>query len=469
MRILDVIKEKSNLNTSVSSSFRDPSGQVYIHHGEIYRQINRAGYSAYQQLIVSGLYEKLQQVGYLIPHQEVPLDLALTTKAQVVIKPQKVHFISYPYEWSFSQLKDAALVTLEIAKIAIEFGMILKDASAYNIQFHRGKTVLIDTGSFVSYQEGKPWVAYNQFCKHFLAPLTLMAKKDVRLNLLLKQYIDGIPLDLACALLPLKTKFSFSLLSHLHLHAKAQEKFGTVEGLAKKVRSISKTQLLGLLDNLSSTINKLNWKPIKSEWGDYYNKTNYSDEAAEHKKLIIKQLTNQISPKMIWDLGGNNGLYSRIAGSEGALTICFDVDPIAVETNYQKVKRDNSQMLLPLIQDLTNPSSGIGWAQKEREGLLERGTPDLIMALALIHHLAISNNVPLGNIAHYFSLMAPYLIIEFVPKEDTQVKRLLASREDIFFDYYIEGFKEKFSNYYRFLQEIQLNDSNRILFLMERI
>lgn len=459
---------KSEEYKPVLSSFRDPGGQVYTIEGAVYRQINEPGFNDYKQLMKSGLYERLVSLGYLIPHSEVTIDFASDSHAVAVIKPEKVNFISYPYEWCFSQLKSAALLTLEITKIALEFDMVLKDATAYNIQFHHGQPILIDTCSFEAYKEGEPWVAYHQFCKHFLAPLSLMSKVDIRVGALIKQYIDGIPLDLASKLLPLSSRLSLSMLGHIHIHARSQAKYSDSASKTKPNVSVSKTGMNGLIDSLCSLINSLKWHPVNTEWGDYYSKTNYSDNAATHKGEIIHDIVSRIHPGTVWDLGGNTGYYSRIATASGADVLSFDIDPVAVEANYRKAKQEGDGQILPLLMDLTNPSPMIGWAHSERESLHERGPADMIMALALKHHLAISNNVPLHRIAEFFSSLGEYLIIEFVPKEDSQVRRLLSSRKDIFPSYNIDGFKEAFSTYYDLLEEVPIRDTLRSIHLMKR-
>lgn len=206
-------------------SFRDPSGFIFFENGSLYRQVNIVYRENYDQLINSGLYETLVRLGLMVSHEEVDLHYARTNSAYRILKPALIPFISYPYEWCFSQLKDAALTTLEIQKKALDFGMSLKDASAYNIQFLDGKPVFIDTLSFEKYEEGQPWVAYRQFCQHFLAPLALMCFSDVRLNQLLRIYPDGIPLDLASCLLPLRTFLKFSLLSHITPSCQEPEAF----------------------------------------------------------------------------------------------------------------------------------------------------------------------------------------------------------------------------------------------------
>ena len=205
-------------------SFRDPSGFMFQREGVWYRQVNPSYQADYDRLMASGLYQELVAGGLLIPHQEVALELASTDGAYKVLQPEALQFISNPYEWSFGQLKAAALATLAAQKIAFEHGMTLKDASAYNIQFVDDRAVLIDTLSFEQYREGSVWTAYRQFCQHFLAPLALMAYTDIRLSQLLRVYIDGVPLDLAAKLLPLGSRLRLSLLMHIHLHARSQEK-----------------------------------------------------------------------------------------------------------------------------------------------------------------------------------------------------------------------------------------------------
>jgi len=270
------MNNKTNDRKIISSSFRDPSGYTFIQNKIIYRQINFSYKENYDFLMESGLYQKLVDQNLLISHEDETLERTEST-AYKIIRPIQIPFISYPYEWSFSQLKDAALTTIKIQKLAMEYGMSLKDSSAYNIQFLSGKPIFIDTLSFEKYEEGKPWIAYRQFCKHFLAPLALMSHKDIRLIQLLKIYIDGIPLDLTSSLLPSSTLFKFSSLSHIHLHAKSEKHFRT-----KKVKEsrykLSRSKLKALIISLESAIKNMNWNPHGTEWSDYYNDINYSSK-----------------------------------------------------------------------------------------------------------------------------------------------------------------------------------------------
>ncbi len=455
----------------LAASFRDPSGFLFFREGVLYRQVNQFYREDYDLLISSGLYDALVKDGLLVAHREVDIPPEDPGPAYKVIRPEPIPFISYPYEWSFSQFKDVALATLAIQKKALEFGMILKDASAYNVQFVGCRPVFIDTLSFERYVEGEPWVAYRQFCQHFLAPLALMSLRDVRLGGLLRLHIDGVPLDLASSLLPKKTRFSFSLLSHIHLHAKSQARHagdageGKVKALAGK-RKVSKLAFRGIIDSLESAVKKLSWKPGGTEWGDYYGATNYSPAAREDKMKRVGEYLSRLTPKLAWDLGANTGIYSRLAAERGAYTVASDIDPAAVEKNYLRARKEKAEKILPLLLDLTNPSPGIGWEHRERTALLDRGRADTVLALALVHHLAISNNLPFFKIAEFLVRAGRDLIVEFIPKEDSQVRILLASRKDIFPDYNRENFEKVFSAYFTIEDRARIADSERTIYLM---
>ena len=458
---------ETEVRKNISSSFRDPSGFVFSMNKLIYRQINVSYKQNYDKLMNSGLYKVLIDFDLLIPHIESDFENFITDNVYKIIKPEMIPFISYPYEWSFSQLKDAALLTLEIQKKALEFSMSLKDCSAYNIQFREGRPVFIDTLSFEEYKEGEPWVAYKQFCQHFIAPLALMCYRDISLNKLLQVHLDGIPLDITSSILPLRTKFMFSVFIHIHSHAKAQNYYSD-KLINKPPKKVTKFSLRGLLDNLESIIKKMRWKTYNTEWGNYYDNTNYSKDGFNNKKQIIADFIDRIDPKLIWDFGANTGVFSRIASKNRIPVVSFDIDPVAVEKNYLYSKGKKEKNVLPILFDITNPSPGIGWENKERMSLLKRGPVDTVLALALIHHLAISNNLPLNKIAAFFNNICFSLIIEFIPKEDSQVQKLLSTREDIFPNYTKQNFELMFGKYFIILEQKKINDSERILYLMTK-
>lgn len=461
--------KKQKQNEKFPSSFRDPSGFLFKKEGVLLRQVNKIYQKDYTLLIKSGLSKLLNKEKLLIPHQEIDPQNAFSKTCYKVIQPAIVPFIAYPYEYCFSQLKEAALTTLKIQKIALTHGMTLKDASAYNIQFLEGKPVLIDTLSFEEYQDGEPWVAYRQFCQHFLAPLALASYKDVRLMQLLRIYIDGIPLDLTSNLLPSKSLVNTGLLSHLHLHAKTQGHFSDkrMPLITKKIK-LSKNKLINLIDNLETTILNLKWKRISTEWGNYYKETNYTDKAFLSKKSLVIKFLNLLKPQSVWDLGANTGEFSRLSSDKGILTVAFDIDPLAVEQNYLQTLKNSETNLLPLVLDLTNPSPGLGWAGNERLSLTQRGPANFIFALALIHHLAISNNLPLENIAAFLAEIGQNIIIEFVPKEDSQVQKLLVTRKDIFDQYTQENFEKSFSKLFTIKAKGKIDNSERTLYLMQK-
>jgi ribosomal protein L11 methylase PrmA len=227
--------------------------------------------------------------------------------------------------------------------------------------------------------------------------------------------------------------------------------------------------MIGLIDGLDSAVRKLEWKPGGTEWGNYYDITNYSDAAFEHKKQLVGEWSAKVKPALVWDLGANTGVFSRVAGEGGAYVVSSDIDPTAVEQNYRQVKSEKNENLLPLLLDLTNPSPSIGWANEERDAFGARGPADMVLALALIHHLAISNNVPLLQVADFFAKIGRWLVIEFVPKSDSQVQKLLVSREDIFPAYTREGFEDAFKQRFKICEAVNVREAERVLYLMESL
>lgn len=453
-----------------NTSFRDPDGHVFYKDGVILRAVNSSYQKNYDHLKNSGLYDELIKEKLLVHHREIEFNNAEYPGVYKLIQPTLIPFISYPYEWSFSQLKDSSLALLTIQKISFKHGMVLKDASAFNMQWFEGKPVLIDTLSFECYEESKPWNAYRQFCQHFLAPLALMSYCDIRSNLMLRNHIDGIPLDMAKKLLPFKTKLNTTLSIHIHLHASSISK--TKKSVKPTNQKFSKASFNGLIDSLETAIKNLQLPTSNSNWDNYYSETILGKEYLSDKEKLVEEFLNKIphtTHSSIWDLGSNTGLFSRLAAKNKNLVISFDNDPMVVEKNYLETKTKGEKNILPLVLDLTNPSPSIGWANAERMSIFERPKPDTVLALALIHHLAFANNVPLSKLAHFFHSLGEYLIIEFIPKEDEKVKELLAFREDIFDTYSYLDFEQAFGKYFQILQKNTITDSGRILYLMQKL
>jgi hypothetical protein len=454
--------------TPIGASFRDPSGFTYAAGGVVYRQVNPRYQPHYDRLMQSGLYDALARQPLMVTHAEVePAPGAYRT-----LRPQQIPYISYPYEWCFSQIKDAALLTLDIQRLALAHGMTLKDASAYNVQFIGCRPIFIDTLSFETYEDGRPWVAYRQFCQHFLAPLALMAHADVRLRHLLRSYLDGVPLDLAAGLLPARTRLRPGLLAHLHVHARSQKRHeaDARRPPAGRTPALPKSRFTALLDHLRATVQRLTLPRVSTEWGRYYEDTNYSAEAMAGKEAMVRRMLDEVAlpGRPVHDFGANTGRFSRIAAAAGRYVVSHDIDEVAVDRNYLDGRTAGDASVLPLLLDLTNPSPAIGWALDERMSLPDRAAGGTALALALVHHLAISNNVPLPRLAAFFARIAGALVIEFVPKEDSQVQRLLATREDIFPDYTIDAFERSFSDLFEIAGREGVSGSARTLFAMRR-
>ena len=453
------------------ASFRDPSGFVFRRDGVLYRQVQQIAAADWEAFRTTGLYERLVADRLLVEHADAGLELAARPGAAAVVRPRALEFISYPYEWAFSQLKEAALLTLDVQSRALDAGMRLKDASAYNVQFAAGRPILIDSLSFEVAPATEPWPAYRQFCEHFLGPLALMANRDVRCGLMLRDFIDGIPLDLAARLLPGRSRLNLGLSAHIHLHAGAQRRAAReaapAGGAPRRERRVSETGQRALLDSLRRTVAGLRYEP-SSQWAGYARATSYSDAATASKGSLVREMLVAVGGRVAWDVGANTGAYSAIAADAGYRVIAWDQDAASVEAHWRQVRGDGNPAILPLVLDLANPSPALGWALAERASFLDRGEPDVMLALALVHHLAIGNNVPLEGVAALFARMAPRAIVEFVPKEDPMTRLLLAARPDIFERYSIDGFREAFGGQFRIVREAPIADSPRTLFLMER-
>jgi hypothetical protein len=365
--------------------------------------------------------------------------------------------------------QDAALLTLDVQLEAMNAGWSLRDASAYNVQFRAGRPVLIDLLSFEPLEDGAPWVAYRQFCEHFLAPLALMARRDIRLSRLLRADPDGVPLDLAARLLPWSARRNFGLLSHVFPCLRAgAARADRDEGASARRTRIPATRLRALVQNLRSTVAGLDWRPAGTEWADYADNTSYTDRGTATKERLVAEGVAAAGGSVVWDLGANTGRYSRIAADAGRQVVAFDIDPAAAERNYRTLAREGRRDILPLVLDLANQSPGVGWAGRERRSLLDRAAADVTLSLALVHHLAISRNVPLPMFVDLLAALARAAIVEFVPKDDPMVRRLLATRVDVFPDYTIDAFRAAAAARFSIAAEAPIDDCGRVMFLLRR-
>ncbi|MES2574143.1 MAG: class I SAM-dependent methyltransferase [Bacteroidota bacterium] len=449
-----------------TSSFRDPSGYVFIEDNSVKRVVNPIYFEQYKTLTDSGLYNTLFEKKYLIPHKTYS-----ENQEQIIIEAQKIPFVNYPYEWSFLQYKHAALLTLKIQKLCLENNFTLKDASAFNITFHEGKPIFIDTLSFDFYQENNPWLAYKQFIMHFLGPLVLAKYFGHEHLKTLSQNLEGISLQKLSQLLPVKSYLSPTLLTNIHLLAKYDKKY---ESDKKTVsNNLSKTSQIKLIDGLYDYILNLSVNE-KTEWDHYYNQINYNDIAYQFKKQFVKDWFLSIKGKSLIDIGGNDGTFSRELKEYASLLIVADVDPNAVEQNYQQAIKTKEKTILPIVADVLNPAANYGFNNEERFSFIDRvkdSNLDGCLALAVIHHITLSGNIPFSLSAQFFSKMASNILIEFPTRTDSWVQFLLDSKREFatHFDFYNEeNFEREYAVYFEIVKKEKITSSERILYSLKR-
>ena len=453
----------------VGGSFRDPSGRVLVDGDRLLRTVNPCFREHWERASSSGLLASLVERGLLVPFEACdPVEGAWKT-----LEARRIPFVSYPYEWCFSQLKDAALLTLELQRIALEQGMILKDASAYNVQFLGSKPIFIDLLSFEVWKEGAPWAAYRQFCMHFLAPLALCSRLGLWCGAFSRLWTDGVPLGHACRLLPWRSRLSPSLALHLFAHARMEARHADGRASTVKARNVrlSRKALSNLALSLLETVEAQRNPGHATQWGDYYAGTSYDEEAESAKARLLEEEAAERGGGIAVDLGANTGRYSRVLAPHFDLVLSVDMDPLAVERNYVSLKKDGPPNILPLVLDLSNPSPDMGWGGVERDSFSRRCKADFLAALALIHHLVIAAGIPMDHVASHCASLLPSggrLVLEFVPKEDSQVRRLLCSREDVFQDYDLPGLQAAFAPHFVLRRQEALPGSCRTLVFYER-
>jgi ribosomal protein L11 methylase PrmA len=466
------VTEHADRPAPARGSFRDPAGRVLEVRGRLVRTVSPAFGPVFDEVRATGLYDALIERGLLVAHEELEpgaVDLG-DEQVHTLLQPRRLPFVSYPYEWSPGQLRAAALLTLEVAEVALDHGCVLRDASAYNVQFVGTSPVFIDTLSFAPRVEGEPWAAYNQFCRHFLAPLALQTRVDHRLVDLLRTDVDGVPLDLASGLLPWSTRLRPGLLLHVHAHARATARRRADPDAAPREATLSTRALRGLLDQLRGTVTRLRWRRPPTPWADYYTGgiDHYRDEDQATKAAVVRSFVDRVGPSLVFDLGANTGRFSRVAAEGGADVVALDIDHGAVEVAFDQLTDDPvpAGSVLPLRHDLANPSPPLGWANGERASLVQRGPADLVLALALVHHLAIGNNVPLPMVAEHLASLGRHVVVEWVPPDDRMARVLMATRQRSYDDYHLEGFLDAVGATFELLDRSAVADTGRELFLL---
>lgn len=459
----------------IPGSFRDPSASVFMFKNRIIRKINESGNEKIELFKSSKIIEESVEKKYLIDTWVVEdQDLKKKFNSDFLLEHKKIPFISYPYEWNFEQLKDAALHHLDFNIFLIEKDFQLSDATAYNIQFIGNKPTFIDAMSIEKYEEGSNWNGHNQFCQQFLNPLIINSKTKISFNNWYRGNIEGISNTDTCKILNIFQKLNpvifFNIVLPTYFENKNTNKnIDSLKLIKNNKKHLSKNSYLWLLKSLKKFIYKITKPKEKTFWKNYDEDNTYSNEQFEIKKRIVKDFIEKNKPETLCDLGCNTGEYSEIALHNGSkYVVGFDYDQGALIKSYSRAKEKNLNFL-SLYLEATNPSSNIGWQQTERFGLLERCNFDAMIALAFEHHLAIAKNIPLKDLIEWFILIAPKGLIEFVPKEDETVQIMLKFRKDIFIDYTEENFKNQLLKKAKIVQINNIKNTKRKIYEYEKI
>jgi hypothetical protein len=465
-------------------SYRDRDSRVLVADDVVYRVLSARGAEDFRALADSPLFERLLSEGTLVGTEEVdPAVLgeaageALPGGAAAVLRHDRIPFVSYPYEWTFGMLRDAALLTLDLQLAALDAGLTLKDATPYNVQFRGADPVFVDVGSFERLREGEPWVGYRQFCMLFLYPLLFCAYKEIPFAPWLRGSIDGIsPGEAAAVLSSVRDRFRRGTFSHVRLHARLERRYGEREGgdVKRELRQASfKTELIKAnVRRMRKLVAGLEWKAGETAWTSYRCENTYSDADDLRKRAFVAEAVRSATPRLVWDMGCNDGAYARIAAAEApsSYTIAVDLDHATVEALYRSLRAEGERRILPLVANLADPSPGLGWRGRERHPLTDRGRPELVLALALVHHLSITANVPLAEVLDWLRELEALLLIEFPKRDDPMVRRLLSGkREDSNSDYELQTFERLLSERFEVLRREELPSGNRILFLVQPV
>jgi SAM-dependent methyltransferase len=455
-------------------SFRDPESRVFYARDEVYRALSREGLDDFRALADTGLFERFSADGRLVGTELLeqtagaPLPGLLTKDTAAVLRHELIPFVSYPYEWTFSMLKDAALLQLELLLAALDEELVLKDSSPYNVQWRGAVPVFVDIGSFERLRQGEPWVGYRQFCMLYLYPLLLQATRDVPFHPWLRGSIDGITPAQMRGLMSFRDRFRRGLFTNVFLHARLEQRYGDRARQVKQEvqrAGFKKELIVANVRRMQKLVRRLDWSPPQGVWVAYGERNSYTDEDAARKDEFVREVATSKQWKLVWDIGCNNGRYSRIAAEGARYVVAVDADQGPVELLYRTLRDEGEERILPLTMNLADPSPGLGWRGLERRPLGGRGQPDLVLALALIHHVAISANVPVKEFVDWLAGLGCSLVIEFPTREDPMVQKLLAPKREGLHPDYERGFFERcLAEAFEIERSEQLRSGTRVLY-----
>lgn len=452
-------------------SFRDRGARVFYAGDGVFRALSAPAAKEWDKLAATAFFQRFMRDGQIVHTEPVALGEAVLPDARgewvAVLRHQRIPFVSYPYEWSFGMLKDAALLHLDLLADALREEMSLKDGSAFNIQWVGSRPTFIDIGSFETLARGAPWSGYRQFCQMFLYPLFLEAYRGVPFQAWLRGSIDGITPAQMWRLMALRDVGRPGVLKHVYLQARLQESSAVRSADVRaelRAAGFHRGLIEANVQNLRRLVRALAPRHRTSPWSDYGTAHRYAqaDEAA--KEAFVRAAASRRWWPLVWDLGANVGRYARIVGAHAGYVVAMDTDPVVVDLLYEALKREGETKILPLVVDLANPSPGLGWRGGERGALEDRGRPDLTLCLALLHHLVIAANIPMDAVLGWLRSLQSCLVIEFVTREDRMVQRLLQNRDDGFADYELRVFERQLAQGFEIVERQRLTSGTRILY-----
>ena len=454
--------------TPEPGSFRDPDSRVFYAGDAVYRALSTEGLDDFRALQEAGLLEDPRIVATELVHDAPELGARLVKETAGVLRHERIPFVSYPYEWTFSMLKDAALLQLDLLLDALERDLILKDSTPYNVQFRGARALFVDVGSFERLRPGEPWAGYRQFCMLYLYPLLLQALKGVRFQPWLRGSLEGITATEMRGLMSARDHFRRGLLTHVFLHARLERRYADRGGEVRddlRRAGFRKALIVANVRKLRALVQRLHWDPPAGVWTAYGARNSYTDEDVARKEDFVREAAAACSPQLVWDIGANNGRYSRLAAEHAPTVVAIDADQGPIELLYRELRDEGDERILPLTIDLADPSPGLGWRGLERGALGARGRPDLVLALALVHHLAISANVPVREVVDWLAGLGSALVVEFPTREDPMVKKLLApKREGLHPDYELGHFERCLAEAFTIERTERLGSGTRVLF-----
>jgi SAM-dependent methyltransferase len=464
--------------TPEHGSFRDANNRVFYHHGEVFRSLSAEAAANWHQLRQTAFFQRLMESGAVVGTEtEGRADVTAQVSGQwaAVLRHEPIPFVSYPYEWPFGMLKDAAWLHLDVLEQALENGWTLKDGSAYNLQWRGQRPVFIDVSSFEPYRDGDSWTGYRQFCMMFIIPLLLKAHRDIQLAPLLRSNLEGVDPEEALKFISVPDIFRRGVFTHLYLHARLQARARRAEARtpapdaapAKWPVRQTREMTLRMVQSIKRMVAKLERGHGETVWSAYETTHSYDDVSLAEKKGFVERHVQGKRWRMVYDLGSNTGTFARLCSEHADHVIAVDEDELAVDTLYHRLKTERPDNVTPLVMQLSNVSPGQGWRGRERKSFDDRGKPDLILCLALIHHMVITANIPMQDFLQWIRSFDAAVVLEFVGPEDEMTLRLLKNKRSKHPDYTLARFESIAAAMFDIADKTPLKEGRRHIYFLQ--